>query len=258
VRNTLLASFGVTTSHFHRLNQGSLKMNLQIHPLEIHDFDTLISQADQYPPGADLTGLPTPLCCEVTTQEQARVRLQFHFDKQKTRYQNDPTVHYMKVIDIADQNSIIGVARWHFYPKGYEFETESHWEVYDLTPDQLLAPREFNIALYNHIITTRDAARASWIPKKLPCWILMHMVTHPAHRRKGAAGLIMKWGVEKADSSQVPAYLEAGVMGKPIYERYAFVQTGDPLEVDLRTYGVDMGISMCKMVYWPQNIDKSK
>jgi hypothetical protein len=230
-------------------------MNLQIQPLEVHDFDILVSQADQYPPGADLTGLPTPFCWKVTTQDEGRARLKFHYDKQKHRYLNDPTMHYLKVIDTADDNSIIGVARWHFYPYGYNYNTERHWEVFDLNPDQLV-PQDFNIPLYNYIITTRDAARDSWVPKNLPCWILMHMVTHPAHRRKGAAGLLMKWGVEQSEITQAPVYLEAGVMGKPIYERYDFVEMGDPIVADLRKYGVDMTLSMCKMVYLPQTVDE--
>lgn len=80
----------------------------------------------------------------------------------------------------------------------------------------------------------------------------MHMVTHPSHRGKGAAGLLIRWGIEQAEKDGVPAYLEAGVMGRPIYERYGFVQIGDLLDVDLKEFGIDTVFSMCKMAYFPQ------
>jgi predicted GNAT family N-acyltransferase len=84
----------------------------------------------------------------------------------------------------------------------------------------------------------------------------MHLVTHPASRGKGAAGLLIRWGIEQAEKDWVPAYLEAGVMGRPIYERYGFVQMGDLLEVDLKDFGFDTIFTMCKMAYFPPLIAK--
>lgn len=77
----------------------------------------------------------------------------------------------------------------------------------------------------------------------------MHMVTHPSHRGKGAAGLLVKWGIEQAERDRVPAYLEAGLMGRLVYERYGFVEMGDILELDLREFNVDMVFRMIKMAY---------
>lgn len=228
-------------------------MQLQVHPLEPRDFDELISHASLHRPGDDLTGPPTPLCCPVTTKEEAQARLTFHFNKQRCRFDNDPTARYMKVIDSADKNSIISIARWHFYPNGYDFDEQIHWETHNLVPGQSV-PRNFNISLHNYILTTRNASHDSWIPPKSPCWILMHMVTRPSHRGKGAAGLLIRWGIEKANEDGVPAYLEAGVMGKPIYERNGFLQIGDPLEVDLKNFGVDMTFTLCHMAYFPRAI----
>jgi GNAT superfamily N-acetyltransferase len=226
-------------------------MHLQLCPLELHDFDELVSHATSYPPGDDLVGPPTPICWLVKTREEAHARLAFHFNKQQSRFSHDPTVRYMKVIDTADKNSIISLARWHFYPNGYNFNTEIHWETHDLEPEQSI-PHGFNIALHNHILTTRDAARSSWIPANAPCWILMHMVTRPSHRGKGAAGLLVRWGIEQAEKDHVPAYLEAGVMGMPLYERYGFVQVGDMLELDLKEFNVEIVFKMCKMAYFPR------
>jgi GNAT superfamily N-acetyltransferase len=229
---------------------------LDLQPLQLLDFDTLIAHAHSGPPGEDLTGPPTPLCCPVTTQADASARLAFHFAKQRARFLNDPTVRYMKAVECssADENKkeIISIARWHYYPTGYNFARDIHWETYN-NPAPVVVPKSFNIALHNHILTTRDAARSGWMAANKPCWVLMHIVTHPAHRGKGAAGMLIRWGVEQAERDGMPAYLEAGVMGRPIYERYGFIQVGELLEVDLKEGGGEGVFVMCKMVYFPQS-----
>ncbi|KAF2648355.1 hypothetical protein K491DRAFT_698978 [Lophiostoma macrostomum CBS 122681] len=244
-------------------------MDLQLDALQIEDFYNLISHSKLHPPGQDLVGPPTPLCCPVQTPQEASTRLAFHFAKQRARFLGDPTVRYMKVVDRGRSNSIISIARWHYYPQGYKFESEIHWETHDLpnsnvpveshdqgqAPTQEQAqqiPKDFNIPLHNHILRTRDRARASWIPANEPCWILMHMVTHPSHRGKGAAGMLIQWGIEQAEKDRVPAYLEAGVMGRPIYERHGFVQVGEPLKVNLEGYGGVGTFVMCTMAYVPK------
>lgn len=224
-------------------------MQLTLCPLQLEDFDEIESHASSYPPGDDLVGQPTPICCAVTTKGEAEARLKFHFQKQRKRFTGDPTVRYVKVIDSASK-SIISIARWHFYAQGYNFDDEIHWELHD-PADGVPAPLQFNVPLHNHILRIRDAARSSWIPPDSPCWILMHMVTHPAHRGKGAAGLLIKWGIEQAHKGRVPAFLEAGVAGQPIYERYGFVQVGAPLEVNLKAFDMDMIFKMCTMGYFP-------
>ncbi|EPE33358.1 Acyl-CoA N-acyltransferases (Nat) [Glarea lozoyensis ATCC 20868] len=231
-------------------------MPLHILPLTLPDFLTLTIQGF-HAPGIDLTGQPTPLCWPITTHGEAQTRLDFHFAKQKERFLHDPTVRYMKVVDTTDKEgeAIMSIARWHFYPAGYDYETESHWEVYDLDTIPNV-PGGFNIRLYNHILSTRDSVRPSWIPPNEPCWILMHLVTHPAYRGRGAAGKLVQWGIEQAEASKTRAYLEAGVMGRPVYERFGFEQVGELLEVDCRGFGVKMSMAMCKMVYVPKSFEE--
>ncbi|RDW63739.1 hypothetical protein BP6252_11284 [Coleophoma cylindrospora] len=145
-------------------------MPLQLCPVELQDFDELASHATTYPPGEDLTGLPTPICCIVTTKEEAAARLAFHFNKQRTRFVGDPTVRYMKVIDTDNPNPIISIARWHFYPNGYDFEAEIPWEMHIPTPElQPSIPQDFNIPAHNHFLRSRDGARTSWVPANAPC-----------------------------------------------------------------------------------------
>lgn len=46
------------------------------------------------------------------------------------------------------------------------------------------------------------------------------IVTSPEHRRRGAASLLMKWGIDKADEAGVEMYIESSVAGKPLYEKF--------------------------------------
>lgn len=64
--------------------------------------------------------------------------------------------------------------------------------------------------------------------------------------------MLIRWGIEQAERDGVPVYLEAGIMGKPVYERFGFTQVGDLLEVDLKAGGGQGVFVMCKMGYFPQ------
>jgi predicted N-acetyltransferase YhbS len=53
--------------------------------------------------------------------------------------------------------------------------------------------------------------------------IVLHMlVTDPEHHRRGAGAMLLKWGTEQADKSQLPCFLEASVVGRPLYARFGF------------------------------------
>lgn len=49
----------------------------------------------------------------------------------------------------------------------------------------------------------------------------------PEHQGRGAAGQMIRWGLQRADGLEVPCYLEANVVARPIYERYGFRVVGE-------------------------------
>lgn len=55
-----------------------------------------------------------------------------------------------------------------------------------------------------------------------PHWYLEIIVTKTEHQGKGAGGMMMRWGVEKADEDGVESYLDATPEGKPLYEKCGF------------------------------------
>jgi hypothetical protein len=50
----------------------------------------------------------------------------------------------------------------------------------------------------------------------------------------------------------VPAYLEASVSGKPVYEKAGFQQVGEPVSWNMRPYGIDVVFDIAKMAYFPE------
>jgi hypothetical protein len=249
-------------------------MPLQILALEVKDFEQLVHHADFGSPGDDCVAPPNPVAWPVTTRTEAQLRARCIFALQKRRLLNDPTVHFLKVVDTEGGTSntngldnIIAVARWHYFPNGYDYDHEAHWEMAPETSTPLLPylavdqdsdslsasypPPNFKLALHNYILSDRDAFRSNWIPKGKPCWILMHLTTRFSHRKRGAAALLIQWGLAKAAENNVPAYLEAGVAGRPIYERYGFEQVGELRELDLAAYGMDAKFELTNMRYVP-------
>lgn len=107
-----------------------------------------------------------------------------------------------------------------------------------------------NVELHNYILSTRDGARKNW-HKPGPALCLMHMVTRISQRGRGAAGMLIQYGVEMAKEQGVPAYLEAGVLGKPIYEKFGFREVAGPMDIDLRPFGIDVDFPMARMAFIP-------
>lgn len=229
-------------------------MSLQLQPLEVADFDILISHASLDPPGDDLVAPPNPVAWPVSTRSEAETRARHCFALQRRRLLQDPTTNFVKVVD-ADNGDIVAAARWHFYPQGYDYAAEAHWEMAPETPlipegsqtdldenrHDVYPPPNFNLGLHNHILSSRDSFRPSWIPQNAPCWILMHLVTRPSQRRRGAAALLIRWGMDRARETGASAYLEAGVQGRPVYEKFGFEQVGPERRVDLRDHIGDAG-----------------
>lgn len=65
--------------------------------------------------------------------------------------------------------------------------------------------------------------------------VLNILFTVPKHRRRGAASLIMDWGVERADRRGLDVYIEATRLGRPLYEKYGLEA------VEERRFDVDEG-----------------
>lgn len=67
-------------------------------------------------------------------------------------------------------------------------------------------------------------------------WYLELVATRQEYQGRGAAGQLLRWGVERADEEATECYLEASPEGKPIYGRFGFGER-DRLVVELEGKG---------------------
>lgn len=63
-------------------------------------------------------------------------------------------------------------------------------------------------------------------------WYLEFIATVPEYQGKGAAGQLLRWGIQKSVEEGTETYLEASPDGKPIYEHLGF-QEVDRLVVNV-------------------------
>ncbi|KAJ5116709.1 acetyltransferase [Penicillium angulare] len=56
------------------------------------------------------------------------------------------------------------------------------------------------------------------------------LCTHPDYWRRGAGSMLVKWGCDLADEQGVSAYVDASKKGAPLYQKFGFVDYGDPNE----------------------------
>ena len=67
---------------------------------------------------------------------------------------------------------------------------------------------------------------------------LMILVTTPAHRRRGAASLLIEWGTQRADERGLKCVLMASEAGLGAYLKHGFKVVRE-VEMGLRPYGVE-------------------
>jgi GNAT superfamily N-acetyltransferase len=236
-------------------------MPLRLLPVTEADFPAIIAHASEpsYVPGDDLVAPPNPVVWPVSTREQAQTRLRICMSLQERRFRSDPSCNFLKVVDLSspeadpDGAPIVALARWHRYPEGYRYADEAHWEHARLLPasGELQFPPGFNAGAHDYVLACRDALRPAWQARGRPTWVLMHLVTRASARRRGAARMLIEWGLDRAKAEGAPAYLEAGEAGKPVYGKFGFEQVGELRKIDLTPFGMDVLFEMANMVCWP-------
>lgn len=143
-------------------------------------------------------------------------------------------VIYLKCVDTSTGEMIAG-ARWRYNKPGAEGATERTWdeveagfslpEPYDESQPEMLH------GLYNLFYPNKRE-----ILGRRPYYVLDTLVTLPQHERKGAGSMLVRWGCERADEAGVEAYLEASLMGAPMYARHGF-EAVKQVELDMKKWG---------------------
>ncbi|KAF9874036.1 GNAT family [Colletotrichum karsti] len=127
-------------------------------------------------------------------------------------HRGDPTSTWLRVVD-EETGKVVAGGRWSIYEKDKPDPYEGH------VPGEATwfpegDPRRIASLLLNQFLDSavRNANR--------PHVFLNILFTIPEYRRRGAASLVMDWGVERADRRGLDVYIEATEKGKPLYEKY--------------------------------------
>jgi ribosomal protein S18 acetylase RimI-like enzyme len=62
--------------------------------------------------------------------------------------------------------------------------------------------------------------------------------TDPRYERRGAASLMVQWGLERCRAENYPAYLESTMNAVPLYDRHGFVAV-EKIYLELETANED-------------------
>jgi GNAT superfamily N-acetyltransferase len=158
----------------------------------------------------------------------------------RTKLFDEPSVHLFKCIDTDLNNKTIAVAYWAIETK--ERTPEEVEKGLQLRPPFPEENRDARIEFMDGIFSSRR----EWGTK--PQVMLESLVTHPAHHRRGAGSLLLKWGVEEADKLGLIGYLEASEAGAPLYKKFGF----EPIKTiifDAKKYGGDqMGVHVVCLI----------
>lgn len=143
-------------------------------------------------------------------------------------------VIYLKCVDISTGKMIAG-ARWrHIKPKD-ENAFERSWEEVEEGFEVPEPYDESDPELFRSLYTLFNETKRELLGQR-PYYSLDTLVTLPQHERRGAGSMLVRWGCELADKAGVEAYVEASLMGAPMYARHGFVAARE-LELDLVSYG---------------------
>lgn len=214
-------------------------MPLEVHPFDEADFAEFVPL--QY--SAFSSGIAQKLNPAPHTPEY----IQKSIEKQIESFRNEPDLHFIKVIDTDLGGKLIAGAKWRIN-ETERTEEQAQAQIPSPTPEQ-----EGNEAA-KEFLGYLASVRKRWMgTKPFYCefgrhchtcagWtddltsVLHLLVTHPEHQRRGAGTLLLRWGTERSDQAQLPAFLEASEEGLPLYEKLGF-KAVEKRTFDLSKYG---------------------
>jgi ribosomal protein S18 acetylase RimI-like enzyme len=131
----------------------------------------------------------------------------------------DLNAHFVCIVDSdSPEQKIVAYAKWN----GPDALVSTDLPIWPEKSDAILANHFFGSLITRH----------AEIMKGRKHWYLELVATMPEYRGKGAAGKLLRWGIERADEDGTEIYLEASPVGKPIYEHFRFMEE-DRLVVEL-------------------------
>jgi GNAT superfamily N-acetyltransferase len=143
-------------------------------------------------------------------------------------------IMFLKCVDITTGEMIAG-ARWRYVKPKEDGAKERTWDEVDAGLDVPEPFDESDPEMLESLFTVFNEHKRKNLGRQ-PYFVLDTLVTLPEHERRGAGSKMVQWGCKKADEAGVVAYLEASVVGAPMYARHGF-EPLEEIELDLRKWG---------------------
>ncbi|EMD97305.1 hypothetical protein COCC4DRAFT_140314 [Bipolaris maydis ATCC 48331] len=154
-------------------------------------------------------------------------------------------VLFLKCVDASTGEMIAG-ARWRYVKPQQEGAALRTWEEVDADLKLPEPYEESDPEMWNEVFSVMNANKREVLGQK-PCYVLDTLVTLPQHERRGAGGMLVRWGCERADEAGVVAFLEASPAGAPLYARFGFQRVKE-VSFDLRKWGGTTTLDLTLMV----------
>ncbi|RBR23289.1 uncharacterized protein FIESC28_03872 [Fusarium coffeatum] len=131
--------------------------------------------------------------------------------------QKNPACRWAKVIDTdlseqEDQDDMVAFSMW------YMWDTPPLEEQHSFS--SFRGP-SCNAEACELLFGGINSMRVNYMKGK-PYAFLKLLHTDPKHQRRGAASLLIEWGLKEADRLGIPACLESSEEGRKLYERFGF------------------------------------
>ncbi|QSZ35505.1 hypothetical protein DSL72_008375 [Monilinia vaccinii-corymbosi] len=127
----------------------------------------------------------------------------------------DPSSHFLCIYDASSPDQeIISYAKWN--------DTSAPGATIEDLPEW---PEGCDVGVANLFFGTLIERRREIMGERKH-WFLELVATVPKWQGRGAAGKLMRWGLERADGEGAETYLEASPVGKEIYEYFGFEERG--------------------------------
>ncbi|KAK6005379.1 hypothetical protein QM012_008158 [Aureobasidium pullulans] len=151
-----------------------------------------------------------------------------------------------------------------FISTGMEHHAETFWKIVDTDIDEMISVAKFSFQYHEGEAYQDTPVQGeepppqklleffTWLNKESNAFAkenfagrpharftdLAFLATHPSHRKRGAAHVLLEKGTQKADEAGLDMYLQASLMGAQLYKKFGF-EVMSVEEIDLSQYGVD-------------------
>lgn len=125
----------------------------------------------------------------------------------------DPNTLYLKAVD-EHTGEIAGFAKWNVFRNRFPAPAKAEGDFWACDEDK---------AYTQHLMTEFNRDRMAYLKSNNGNAVNLDIcVIDPKYQRMGIGGLLVSWGIDKADELGFEAIVESSVYGKGLYEKNGF------------------------------------